>query len=209
MPSTWSTTTPVASTTWRSTMGPRGTRAACWGGSVARCPRRPSPPPGTSCPSSSTQTSTWPAAASLPATRKARGARQWGGHCGGRGEESRGLRRGEACWLLWSLGDPAAAAQGQRQLPAVVMVVVGSHLHDGSPGSPGRVSLYPGAKPLVLAISLLIPCHGIRMKERTPCCPCCPSLCGTPSLHRCRAPPPTHPKSSGVKDARGPSVWSQ
>lgn len=132
-----------------------------------------------------------------------------GGHCGGRGEESRGLRRGEACWLLWSLGDPAAAAQGQRQLPAVVMVVVGSHLHDGSPGSPGRVSLYPGAKPLVLAISLLIPCHGIRMKERTPCCPCCPSLCGTPSLHRCRAPPPTHPKSSGVKDARGPSVWSQ
>ena len=76
-PLTWSTTTPAASTSWRSTTAPPGTRATCWGGSAAGCPRHPSPPPGTSCLWSSTQTSTWPAAASPRPTRKARGTWWW------------------------------------------------------------------------------------------------------------------------------------
>ena len=79
MPSTWNTTTPVALTSWRSTTGLPQTRATCWGGSAARCPRHPSPPPGTSCLSSSTRISTWPAVAFLQAIRKARGTWQWRG----------------------------------------------------------------------------------------------------------------------------------
>lgn len=66
----WSSTATVRTTTSRSTMAWRGTKETSWGRFVGTSRLRSSPPPGTSCPSSSTQTATWPSEASTSATEK-------------------------------------------------------------------------------------------------------------------------------------------